>query len=234
MKNRILRWVVIAGLGVVFSAKADNGPVVSTNTPKSLESYSIGVDLARNFKRQGIDVDMEAVIRGMMDASAGRKLSIPETELSRLITKVQNDQRLKMAQNRGRNPAEVNRRVGADFLARNESRPGVVTLQSGLQYKVVNQGSGKKPGENDTVLLSYRTSALDGKEYNCSNAGQPGSFKVKELETPAWREAVKLMPVGSKWELYVPSNLGYGVGGVGSTIGPNETLVVELELVAIK
>lgn len=234
MKNRILKWVLMGGLGVVFSVEAQNAPVNSTNTPKSMESYSIGVDVARNFKRQGIDVDMDAVIRGMMDASAGRKLSIPESVLNRLITKVQNDQRMKMAQNRGRNPAEVNRRVGADFLAKNQSRPGVVTLQSGLQYKVIKPGNGKKAGESDTVLLSYRTTALDGKEYNCSNTGQPGSFKVNELDTPAWREAVKLMPVGSKWELYVPSQLGYGVGGVGQTIGPNETLVVELELVAIK
>ena len=85
MKNRILKWVLMGGLGVVFSVEAQNAPVNSTNTPKSMESYSIGVDVARNFKRQGIDVDMDAVIRGMMDASAGRKLSIPESELRTMV-----------------------------------------------------------------------------------------------------------------------------------------------------
>lgn len=216
------------------------GPA-NAQEPSALEnavdrsSYAIGVDMARNFKREGIEFDMDRVIQGFKDAAEGRKLAISEAELSKAITRVQTDQRMKMAQNRGRKPAEINKRIGAEFLARNKTAPGVILLPSGLQYKVIKAGNGeKKPKEDDTVSLNYRTTGLDGTEYNCSNAGEPQSFKVKDLDTAAWREAVQLMTVGSKWQLFIPSQLAYGAGGVGSTVGPNQTLVAELELVAIK
>jgi FKBP-type peptidyl-prolyl cis-trans isomerase FklB len=130
--------------------------------------------------------------------------------------------------------AEDNRKAGESFLAENKKKEGVVTLPSGLQYKVLKAGDGKKPTDADTVECHYRGTLINGTEFDSSYlTGQPATFKIAGV-IPGWREALKLMPVGSKWQLFVPSQLAYGARGKGGSIGPNAALIFEVELLAIK
>jgi FKBP-type peptidyl-prolyl cis-trans isomerase FklB len=129
---------------------------------------------------------------------------------------------------------EENKKAGEAFLAQNKGKQGVVTLPSGLQYKILKAGNGKKPTENDTVECNYRGTLINGTEFDSSyRRGQPATFGVGQV-IPGWREALQLMPVGSKWELYVPPDLAYGERGAGRDIGPNSTLVFEVELLGIQ
>ncbi len=130
--------------------------------------------------------------------------------------------------------AEKNKKEGDAFLAANKAKEGVITLPSGLQYKILKEGNGKKPTDADTVQVHYRGTLIDGTEFDSSiKRGQPASFPVKQI-IPGWREALKLMPVGSKWQLFIPPELAYGARGAGGDIGPNATLIFEVELLAIK
>jgi FKBP-type peptidyl-prolyl cis-trans isomerase FklB len=202
--------------------------------PEDKTSYVLGVDLARNLKRQGIEVDLGAVVRGLQDGLSGEKLMVPEKEFRQLLIKVQTEMRRKQSLLRGRTVAEINLKRGELFLDGNKTKPGVVELPSGMQYQVLKSGDGKKPTDADTVECYYRGTLMDGAEFICTNPGQPATVKVKEADCPGWKEALQLMPVGSKWKCFLPPKLAYGNRGVGRDIGPNETIILELELVAIK
>ena len=203
-------------------------------TQKEQLSYAIGVDMARNFKRQGVEVDMGAVVKGLNDGISGEKILLSERDLRQLLVKSQNEVRQKQAPTRGKTLAELNMRKGESFLAENKTKPDVVALPSGLQYKILKPGTGAKPSPDSTVKCFYRGTRLDGTEIMCSEAGKPGTFKVKEALTRAWSEALPLMPLGSKWRLFVPPPLAYGAVGIGKDVGPNETLIFDLELVTIQ
>jgi FKBP-type peptidyl-prolyl cis-trans isomerase len=230
---RTRRWIAILGVGLLAApASAPEAPAFKT--PEAKSSYAIGVDLARTLKRQGVEVELDLVIQGLRDGFSGEKLPIPEKEFRQLLVKVQTEMRQRQALMRGRTAAEANKKRGELFLAGNKTKPGVVALPSGLQYQVLKAGDGRKPTDADTVECYYRGTLLDGAEFICTNPGQPATIKVKEADCPGWREGLQLMPVGSKWRFFLPSQLAYGERGVGRDIGPHETIILELELLAIK
>jgi FKBP-type peptidyl-prolyl cis-trans isomerase FklB len=213
-------------------------PALADETGQKLEtekdriSYSVGVETARNFRKQGFEFDAQLFLRGMQDGIAGQKTLIPEREMRRVLAGFQSQVRQTMAANR-KAASETNRKKAADFLAANKGAEGVVVLPSGLQYRVVKAGSGRKPTDPDTVLVEYRGTLLDGTEFDGTEAGKPATLRVAQT-IPGWKEALKLMPVGSKWQIVLPPVLAYGERGVGTDIGPNELLKFDLELVDIK
>lgn len=207
--------------------------VAATTKPTvEVTSYAVGVDMARNFKKQDVAISPEMLIKGLNDGLAGGKIDLSEKELRRVMNSFQSEVRQKMTVNR-RLAAEENRRRGQIFLEENKTRQGVIALASGLQYRVIKLGAGRRPLESDLVECLYRGALLNGTEFDATEPGKPATLKVSAL-IAGWKEALKLMPEGSKWELFIPSSLAYSERGVGSDIGPNETLIFELELLAIK
>lgn len=202
-------------------------------TQKERVSYGIGVDMVRNLKKQGIEADLDLVIKGMRDGSSGVKLMMTDAEMKKNLADYQRDLTGRQAQLK-QATAEKNKRDGAAYLAANKSKKGVVSLPSGLQYKVIKAGSGKKPTESDSVTCRYRGTLLDGTEFdNSESLGYPVTFNVKDSVIAGWSEALKLMPAGSKWQVFVPPQLGYGEKGAGRDIGPNATLIYEIEIIAV-
>jgi FKBP-type peptidyl-prolyl cis-trans isomerase FklB len=224
-------------LGVVFLAvqvSAEETPVLKTQKEKV--SYGFGVEVAKNFKQQGIEVDTELFIKGFQDGLSGGKILMSDDEITKTKAAVQSElwqKRTQLMRARAKN-AEENSKEGELFLAGNRMKEGVVILASGLQYKILKDGGGRKPKEADTVECHYRGTFIDGSEFDSSyKKGKPTTFKVAGV-IPGWKEALQLMPVGSKWQLFIPPQLAYGAVGAGRDIGPNATLIFEVELLAIK
>ncbi|HET7831615.1 MAG TPA: FKBP-type peptidyl-prolyl cis-trans isomerase [Gallionella sp.] len=211
-------------------ANAAEMPVLKTDKEKL--SYVIGVSTGRNFKKAGTDVDLDLMMKGIKDGMAGEKLPVTEKELRKVMNGYQSDVRRTMLLER-RQAMEENRKKGEAFLAENKAKPGVVTLPSGVQYLIVKAGNGKMPLESDMVEVRYRGTLLDGTEFDATEDKRTANLKLSALP-PGWKEAVKLMPTGSTWKIFIPSNLAYGERGVGTDIGPNETLIYETELVGIR
>lgn len=226
-----LTGIVALGIGMLaVRGGAEEPPVLKTD--KDRVSYALGVDLARSSKRNGVEIDPDLVLKGIKDGLSGEKLLLPEAELRRSIIEVQAEMRQRQA--RSRSLSENNRQRGEAFLAENKTKEGVVALPSGLQYKILKAGEGRKPTETDTVEINYRGTLLDGTEFISSKPDLRGTFKVQEAFLPALKEVLPLLPVGSKWRLFVPPQLAYGDRGVGRQIGPKETVIFEVELLAIK
>ena len=202
-------------------------------TPKDKLSYSIGTDIGKKLKAQSIDVDPAVVSRGIKDAFTGAKPAMTDEEMKSSLTSLQTQMREKqMAMIR--ELAEKNKKEGEAFLAANKSKEGVVTLPSGLEYKILKAGDGKKPAASDTVECNYRGTLIDGTEFDSSyKRGESATFPVSGV-IKGWTEALQLMPVGSKWQLFIPSELAYGERGAGGDIAPNSTLIFEVELLSIK
>jgi FKBP-type peptidyl-prolyl cis-trans isomerase FklB len=202
-------------------------------TQKEKVSYAIGKEMGKGVKTQGIDVDPAIMTQGLKDGLSGAKPRMSEDELRQVITSLQQDIRQKQMQAQEAAAAE-NKTKGEAFLAENAKKGGVVALPDGLQYKIMTPGQGKKPQESDTVLCNYKGTFLDGTEFDSSaKAGKPVPFEVKNV-IPGFKEVLQLMPVGSKWQVVVPSNLAYGERGAGGVIGPNSTLIFEIEVVSIE
>ena len=196
-------------------------------------SYAIGMEMGKGVKTQGIDVDPAMLTEGLNDAISGGKPKMSEEELKQVITALQQDLRQKQTQAQQVAGAE-NKAKGDAYLAENAKKEGVVALPDGLQYKILTAGQGKKPAESDTVLCNYKGTFIDGTEFDSSTqAGKPVPFEVKNV-IPGFKEVLQLMPVGSKWQVFIPSTLGYGERGAGSVIGPNSALIFEIELVSIQ
>src|SRR5579872_1467705 len=216
-------------------AAAGQSPAATSGlkTQKEKVSYAIGMQMGKGVKAQGIDVDPAILAQGLRDAMSGAKPQMSEDELKQVITGLQADMRQKQMQMQEAAAAE-NKTKGDAFLAENGKKDGVVTLPDGLQYKILTTGQGKKPAETDTVMCNYKGTFVDGQEFDSSaQAGKPVPFEVKNV-IPGFKEVLQMMPVGSKWQVFVPSNLAYGERGAGGVIGPNSTLIFEIELVSIQ
>jgi FKBP-type peptidyl-prolyl cis-trans isomerase FklB len=206
-------------------------------TQQEKASYAIGANIGRGMKKDGVQIDPRVLSRGISDALAGKKLAMTDEEMQASLTTLQAEVRKKLEAEAAATAA-ANKTAGDQFLAANKTKEGVVTLPSGLQYKILKEGTGPKPTAADQVECNYRGTLVDGTEFDSSyKRGQPATFPVGQV-IKGWTEALQLMPVGSKWELFVPSNLAYGERGAGQrgadVIGPNSTLIFEVELLSIK
>ncbi len=190
-------------------------------------SYSLGINIARSLQNQGVDaLDAQVFSQAVEDAFSGAELKMSENEAGAFIN--QHFSKLQAKKHEGAIKA------GQEFLAANSKKEGVVTLGSGLQYEIIKEGSGIRPNINSTVTTHYHGTTIDGKVFDSSvQRGTPASFPVNGV-IAGWTEALQLMPLGSKWKLFVPSDLAYGERGAGQDIGPHTTLIFEVELLAIK
>ena len=213
------------------AAAAQDAPELKTEKEK--RSYALGMTVGTNLQKQSVDVDLELYIQGLKDAHSGSQTLLTEEEARVTVSELQNELRSKQSGLQAEK-AEKNKNDGEAFLAENKTREGVVTLESGLQYKVLKAGDGKKPTADDTVAVHYRGTLIDGTEFDSSyKRNQSATLAVNKV-IKGWSEALQLMPAGSKWQLFIPSSLAYGVRGAGSNIGPNSTLLFEVELLSIK
>ncbi len=229
-----LKWIAVAVLGVVFvAAQASAADRSDLKTDQDRESYAVGVDLAKKIRRQGIALDPNLMAQGLRDELSGAKLLMTEGEVRVTLNAFETEMKQRLARP-GTAMAEANQKQGIAFLDENKSKPDVVTLPSGIEYKIIKEGGGKRPTDEDTVVVNFQGALIDGSVFsNSSIGGKPVAFKVDET-LPGWREALKIMPVGSKWRLFIPPQLAYGEHGSGRYVGPNATLIYELELLAIK
>jgi FKBP-type peptidyl-prolyl cis-trans isomerase len=206
---------------------------LTLKTQKEKFSYALGMKMGANMHKQSVPVDAAIFSRGLRDGLAGGKTLLTDEEAQAAITAVQKDLQQKQ-QEKMQQAAESNKKEGQDFLAANKGKPGVVTLPSGLQYKVEKEGTGPKPTASDSVVCNYRGTLINGTEFDSSyKRGQPATFPVSGV-IKGWTEALQLMPVGSKWQLFVPSELAYGDHGAGADIGPGATLMFEVEVLSIQ
>lgn len=212
-------------------ASGDDASVLKTDRDKA--SYAIGMNMGESLHRASVDVDANIVARGLKDVLAGGKTLLTDDEAKAAMTALQAEVRKKQ-EDKMQVAGGANKQAGDAFLAANKSKEGVVTLPSGLQYKILTAGTGPKPTISDSVICNYRGTLLNGTEFDSSyKRGQPTTFPVGRV-IKGWTEALQLMPVGSKWQLFIPSDLAYGANGAGGDIGPNATLIFEVELIAIQ
>jgi FKBP-type peptidyl-prolyl cis-trans isomerase FklB len=230
MRFQLAVVMVLIGL---LGCQTDKEKKIVLETQKQKVSYSIGLDIGRNLKQGQIDIDMEALGRGIKDAVSDSTPLLTEAQIQETMQKFQQEMIDKQSQSANL-AGEKNTQEGETFLAENAKKEGVITLPSGLQYKVIKAGTGKKPKLTDEVTTHYRGMLIDGTEFDSSyKRGEPTSFPVDGV-IAGWTEALQLMPVGSKWQLFIPSNLAYGPRGAGNVIGPNAALIFDIELLAIK
>lgn len=224
-------------IAIVFLAVQAAGAEPSVlKTRKDKMSYAIGADMAKKIKQQGLDLDADVLARAVKDVFEERDLLMNEKEIHKTMASVQFDlrQMRTQAQKTRTRDTEANRKEGEAFLAENKTKEGVVTLPSGLQYRVLKASEGRTPAEADLVEVNYRGTLINGTEFdNTHRRGEPAISPVSGF-IPGVKEALQIMPVGSRWQLFIPPALAYGTRGAGSKIGPNATLIFEMELVAIK
>jgi FKBP-type peptidyl-prolyl cis-trans isomerase FklB len=226
---RLILTIVMLALPVL--AAAQDAPALKTEKDKL--SYAMGMDLGAQLKSRSVDIDPAVFARGLKDALSGTRTALTEGEAKTVITQLQMAMVAKQAA-LSKAAGDKNKAAGDAFLAANKAKPGVVTLPSGVQYKILTTGTGKKPTAADTVVCHYRGTLIDGKEFDSSlKQGGPATLSVGKM-IKGFSEALQLMPVGSKWQVFIPPNLAYAERGSGADIGPNATLVFELELIAIK
>jgi FKBP-type peptidyl-prolyl cis-trans isomerase FklB len=228
-----LKLIVVLGILFFVSQVSAEEKLVLKNQ-KDKVSYSIGLNigrkLANDLKNQSIDIDSNLLTKGIQDALTAAKPLLTDQEIQETMVAFQKEMIAKWEEIGKKNKVE-----GEAFLAENKKKEGVKTLPSGLQYKVIKAGTGKKPKADDTVTVNYRGTLINGTEFDSSyKRGQPATFPVSGGIIRGWTEALQLMGEGAKWELFIPSNLAYGERGTSSVIGPNATLIFEIELVSIK
>jgi FKBP-type peptidyl-prolyl cis-trans isomerase FklB len=230
MLLKVKHFLPIALLFIVASALIAQEP--KALTPKAKTSYSLGVAAAKQLKAMGADIDLETLLKAFKDVYSGGKLQMEDAEIKTALDAFNNEQRQKQEE-AAKAEAERIKKEGEAFLAENKTKEGVQTLPSGLQYKIIKQGDGNKPVDADTVEVNYRGTLINGTEFDSSyKRGKPVAFPVGGV-IPGFSEALKLMPVGSKWQLFIPSNLAYG-SQPNDAIEPNSVLIFEVELLEIK
>jgi FKBP-type peptidyl-prolyl cis-trans isomerase FklB len=207
---------------------------VKLETQQDKVSYSIGISVGNNLKKDSVAIAPEAFLRGVLDATADSAHRLmTNKQIDETMTTFREElQRKKMENIKA--AGMKNKTEGDAFLAENAKKPGVVVLPSGLQYRIITEGKGKRPTASSVVTTQYKGSLLDGTEFDSSyKRGQPATFPVSGV-IKGWTEALQLMTEGSKWELFIPASLAYGENGAGGVIPPNATLIFEVELVSIK
>ena len=240
--DKLMRWLYGIQIKYVFTIVLSVGlffPVCQADEKQKLtdqkdkESYSLGYQFGQTLKTQGLDVNLEVYTSAIRDALGGKEPLMPQEEIRATITEIQ--KRLMAARQKDlKGKGEKNLAESKAFLEENKKKEGVKTLPSGLQYKVLVEGSGKTPKADDTVTVHYKGILIDGREFDSSHKrGQPATFQVKGV-IKGWTEALQLMKEGSKWQLFIPPELGYGERGSGANIPPNSTLIFEVELISVK
>ena len=226
------RWMAVVGVVLLTGAAWAEEAAVLKNQ-KDKVSYGIGMNIGKSLKKDAVDVDIDLLVKGLKDSLSGGQTLMSDEEYRATLTAFQKEMMEKQAE-AAKALAEKNKKEGEMFLAENGKKEGVVTLPSGLQYKVMKSGTGKTPKSGDTVETHYRGTLIDGTEFDSSyKRGQTATFPVDGV-IPGWTEALQKMKEGDKWQLFVPSNLAYGERGAGRDIGPNATLIFEVELIAVK
>jgi FKBP-type peptidyl-prolyl cis-trans isomerase FklB len=216
---------------------AKSGTPLTLKTQKEKFSYALGMNtgkrMADSLNKQSVPFDAAILARGMKDALAGGKTLLTDEQAQAVLTEVRNELQKKQ-QEKQQEASAANKKEGEAFLAGNKTKEGIVTLPSGLQYKIMKEGTGPKPTASDSVVCNYRGTLINGTEFDSSyKRGQPATFPVNGV-IKGWTEALQLMPVGSKWQLFVPADLAYGDRGAGADIGPDATLIFEVELLSIE
>jgi len=225
-------WMAVLAILVMAGSVIAEEPI-ALKSQKDKISYIIGLDIGNNLKRQGAEIDPDTLLRGMKDALSGSKPLLSEDEIREVTTAFRQEMAQKQAEVT-KKLAEKNKSEGEAFLGENKKKEGVKILPSGLQYKVITEGSGRSPKESDTVTVNYKGTFVDGTEFDSSyKRGEPATFPVNGV-IKGWTEALPLMKEGAKWQLFIPSSLAYGEAGAGNAIGPNATLIFEVELISIK
>jgi FKBP-type peptidyl-prolyl cis-trans isomerase len=231
MANR-KKWISAAAIVLLasYGAAAQDAPELKTDKDKL--SYALGMNFGEKLRQQGLELDPALFAKAFAESFTGGKTAITDQEMQAVLTTAAQEIRKKQAAQQAEKGAAA-QKEGEAFLAANKTKEGVVTLASGLQYKILKSGAGEKPTANDTVVCNYKGTLINGTEFDASEKhGGPATFPVKGV-IAGWTEALQLMPVGSKWQLFVPSDLAYGAQGPGD-IGPNATLIFEVELVSIQ
>jgi FKBP-type peptidyl-prolyl cis-trans isomerase FklB len=227
---KVTLWFVIGMLALTRLCSASEPVELKDQNDKA--NYSIGYQIGGDFRKQGVEIAPEILIRGIKDAQSGAEAPMSKEDMQKTLMDLQ--QREKDAeQAAGRQAAQENLASGEAFLAENATREGVTTLPSGLQYKVITAGSGASPQRTDQVTVHYRGTLIDGTEFDSSyRRNQPATFRLDRV-IPGWTEGLQLMQEGGKWQLFIPAKLAYGEKGSGALIPPNSTLVFEVELLKV-
>jgi FKBP-type peptidyl-prolyl cis-trans isomerase FklB len=227
-----MRQLVIGLAVLIFAAGVCIAEEPVLKTQKDKVSYVIGMFVGKDMKNQGIDLNSDVFVKGFRDALADAKPALSDQEAQEVMKTFRTEMTAKK-QAEMKKLGEENKKKSEAFLAENKKKPGVQTLPSGLQYKVIKEGTGNKPTAYDNVTVHYRGTLVDGTEFDSSyKRNEPAKFPVTGV-IPGWTEALQLMKTGSKWQLFIPSNLAYGEAGAGRAIPPNAALVFDVELVSI-
>ena len=236
MKFFIPSTIALAALGLGVSLQAQDA---KPGTEQQKVSYAIGVDVVRTLKQQGIEIDPQFLAAAVRDAGTGATLQMTTEEMTATLTALQQTQRAKQQaqmakmQEAKKAAGTANEAEGKKFLDENKGKPGVTVLPDGLQYKVLTAGTGATPKATDTVTVNYRGTLINGTEFDSSyKRGEPATFPVSGV-IKGWTEVLQLMKTGSKYQVFIPSNLAYGERGAGADIGPNATLIFDIELISV-
>lgn len=220
--------VIAAGFLLSSAIYADS---LSTQTGKL--SYTIGYKTGEALKAQAIDINTQNFNQGLKAGYNGKQPALTDQQMQETLALMQ-QKVMQQAQQQQTTAGAMNKKEGDAFLANNAKEAGVVTLPSGLQYKIIDEGNGPSPKATDTVTVNYEGTLINGKVFDSSyKRGQPASFQVNQV-IPGWQQALQLMKPGATWMLYIPSNLAYGERGAGGLIGPNETLIFKVNLISVK
>ena len=234
MKKRIIFTLMIMIIIVLFTqCKKGLTDTISQNnikldSQKTKVSYIIGYDIGKNMKRSNLELDYDTFLTGLKEAMNAKESRITQEDQQKIMTAFQDEMQKKQLEE-----AEKSKKKNADWLDKNKKNKDIIVLPSGLQYRIITEGKGEKPKATDTVKTHYTGKLIDGTVFDSSvERGEPAEFPVNGV-IRGWQEALQLMPVGSKWELFVPAELGYGPRGTGDKIGPNATLIFEIELLEV-
>lgn len=231
-RDLTMKYMVLAALHLIlFTGVCSAGDKLELTDEKVRQNYSVGYQVGSDFRRQGIEISGEMLLKGVQDAVSGKEPLMTREEMRAALVHLQ--KKVTAAQESGNlEEAEKNSAEAKAFLAGNSRKEGVVTLPSGLQYKVIQEGSGRTPGEKDTVTVQYRGTLIDGTEFDSSySRNAPAIFQADQV-IPGWKEALLRMKEGSRWRLFIPPELGYGEKSTGP-IGPNSALIFDVELLAV-
>ena len=226
-----LNWIICCSL-IAVSAPVLAADKAELKSEKDRLSYSIGASVGKNLKTESTEIDLAVLIEGLKDSFVGGKAQLSDSEIRKLMSDYQTQMRQR-AMAKKQTASSENKKNGDAFLAQYKGQKGVLALPGGVLYKVLKEGAGKKPMESDMVEVNYRGALINGTEFDASEVGRPANLKVSSL-IAGWKQALTAMAVGSQWQIVVPSQLAYGERGVGNDIGPNEVLVFDLALLAIK